>query len=98
MMTSRPAQHFGLKDRGEIKPGFIADLVVFDPATVGSNPTEILHDLPGGGVRLFASSKGIDHVYVSGQETVRNGEVTTARPGTVLRSADDLYTVELAGR
>ncbi len=98
MMTSRPAQHFGLKDRGEIKPGFIADLVVFDPATVGSNPTEILHDLPGGGVRLFASSKGIDHVYVAGEETVRNGEVTTARPGTVLRSADDLYTVELAGR
>jgi N-acyl-D-aspartate/D-glutamate deacylase len=96
MMTDRPARHYGLADRGRVVPGFHADLVVFDPATVASRAVELRHDLPGGGERLFAGSRGIDRVLVAGREVVRDGEVTDQRPGRVLRSGRDTETVTLA--
>ncbi|MGO8870061.1 MAG: N-acyl-D-amino-acid deacylase family protein [Acidimicrobiales bacterium] len=96
MMTDRPARHYGLTGRGRVAAGWHADLVVFDPTEVGSNPTELLHDLPGGGERLSATSRGIAHVFVAGTEVVTDDEVTDARPGTVLRSGRDTETVTLA--
>jgi len=96
MMTDRPARHYGLRHRGRISPGWHADLVVFDPARVGTEPTTIRHDLPGGGERLHAASVGVNHVFVGGHEVVADGAVTTARPGTVLRSGRDTDTVSLA--
>jgi N-acyl-D-aspartate/D-glutamate deacylase len=95
MMTDRPARHYGLRDRGQVSEGWHADLVVFDPETVGSRPTEIVDDLPGGGIRLVAGSIGVEHVLVSGVEVVRDGEVTDRRPGRVLRSGSDTETVTL---
>jgi len=56
----------------------------------------VLRDLPGGGERLYASSKGISHVFVGGHEVVTDGAVTQERPGTVLRSGRDTETVTLA--
>ena len=97
MMTDRPARHYGLRHRGRLVEGWHADLVVFDPATVASYPAEVRHDLPGGGLRLFARSRGVDHVVVAGREVVAGGAATTARPGTVLRSGRDTDTVTLAG-
>jgi N-acyl-D-aspartate/D-glutamate deacylase len=96
MMTDRPARHYGLRERGRVAEGWHADLVVFDPATVGSRPAEVLTDLPGGGERLFATAVGVDHVLVAGQEVVAGGECTDARPGTVLRAGRDTETVTLA--
>jgi N-acyl-D-aspartate/D-glutamate deacylase len=96
LMSDRPARHYGLRERGRIEMGWHADLVVFDPEAVGSNPAELLHDLPGGGERLFASSRGIEHVIVAGEEVVTFGEMTTRRPGRVLRSGIDTDTVSLA--
>jgi N-acyl-D-aspartate/D-glutamate deacylase len=96
LMSDRPARHYGLRERGRIQPGWHADLVVFDPENVGSNPAELLHDLPGGGERLFASSRGVEHVIVAGEEVVRFGEITESRPGKVLRSGTDTDTVSLA--
>jgi N-acyl-D-aspartate/D-glutamate deacylase len=96
MLCDRPARHYGLRRRGRIAPGWHADLCVFDPATVGSQPAELLHDLPGGGERLSARSLGIDHVFVAGREVVSHGEVTDERPGAVLRSGRDTETVSLA--
>ncbi|MGA3149175.1 MAG: amidohydrolase family protein [Acidimicrobiales bacterium] len=96
MMTDRPARHYGLRDRGRIADGFHADLVVFDGDEVGTRPATVLHDLPGGGERLHAASRGIDHVFVGGSEVVADGVVTDVRPGRVLRSGRDTETVSLA--
>ncbi len=96
MMTDRPARHYGLRDRGRVAEGWHADIVVFDPAVVGSEPARLVGDLPGGGERLTAASRGVVGVYVAGQEVVRDGTVTGRRPGRVLRSAVDTETVSLA--
>jgi N-acyl-D-aspartate/D-glutamate deacylase len=96
MMTGRPARHYGLTDRGRVAPGWVADLVVFDPERVGTGPTELRRDLPGGGERLFAAAQGVRHVFVGGQEVVTEGRDTGRRPGRVLRSGHDTDTVTLA--
>ena len=91
--TDKPARLFGLRDRGRIAEGAYADLVLFDPATVGSQQARLVNDLPGGAVRLVAGSTGVHRVFVNGVETVRDGESTGATPGTVLRSGRDTCTV-----
>jgi N-acyl-D-aspartate/D-glutamate deacylase len=96
MMTDRPARHYGLRHRGRIAEGWHADLVVFDPAEIGTEPTTIRRDLPGGGERLHAGSRGVDLVFVAGREVVADGAVTGERPGRVLRSGLDTDTVSLA--
>jgi N-acyl-D-aspartate/D-glutamate deacylase len=95
MMTDRPARHYGLAHRGRVAEGWFADLVVFDPEEVGSGPTELLRDLPGGGERLFAASRGIQHVFVGGRGVIADGADTGERPGRVLRSGRDTETVTL---
>ena len=89
LMTSRPAQLFGLVDRGRIVPGAHADLVLFDPATVGSEPPRLVADFPGGSPRLTADPVGIAHVLVGGVPVVEDGRSLGALPGTLLRSGRD---------
>jgi N-acyl-D-amino-acid deacylase len=75
-MTGFPARKFGLTDRGEIRPGAFADLVLFDPETIIDRGTfEDPNQYPD----------GIAHVFVNGAHVVRNGEHTGARPGRALR-------------
>jgi len=93
MMTGQPARLFGLRERGVLAEGFAADLFVFDPATVGSEPASLVHDLPGDAPRLIAGSKGVVRVLVNGVETVRHGRSTGAVPGTLLRSGHDTASV-----
>jgi N-acyl-D-aspartate/D-glutamate deacylase len=94
LMTRVPAELYGLRGRGELAIGGRADLVVFDEDSVGSEPITMRRDLPGcDEPRLFADSKGIEHVIVSGTCVVNRGLVTEARPGTVLRSGLDTRTV-----
>jgi N-acyl-D-aspartate/D-glutamate deacylase len=95
MMTDRPARHYGLAHRGRVAPGWFADLVVFDPDEAGSRATELRRDLPGGGERLCAGSRGIGHVFVGGREVITDGADTGERPGRVLRSGHDTETVTL---
>ena len=88
-ITWIPAQLFGLKDRGLLKPGWRADLVIFDPEEVGRGSTYIKRDLPGDEPRIYAEATGIAHVFVNGVEIVRQGQHTGALPGSVLRSGRD---------
>ncbi len=66
MMTGRTAAIFGLSDRGLLAVGRPADVVVFDPATVGAGPLQRVHDLPAGADRLISYPSGIHHVFVNG--------------------------------
>ena len=93
LMTSDPAALFGLKDRGVLQIGAIADVVVFDPATVGSQEPRLVMDLPGNSARLTADSVGMNHVFVNGVAILRDGVATGATPGTVLKSGRDTETV-----
>jgi N-acyl-D-aspartate/D-glutamate deacylase len=92
-MTGKPAELLGLRDRGTVTEGARADLVVFDPETIGSAPATLIGDLPGGAPRMVAASQGVVRVFVNGVETVIDGEATGAVPGTVLRSGRDTDTV-----
>jgi N-acyl-D-aspartate/D-glutamate deacylase len=75
-MSGLPATRLGLKDRGRIAPGYVADLVVFDPAKVIDGSTVQNPEAP---------PLGIPDVMVAGQWVVRDGKPTGARPGRVLR-------------
>ena len=74
-MTSLPASRLGLKDRGEIKTGAFADLVLFDPNTVKDNSTF---------AEPFKTATGIEKVFVNGQIVWEDGKSTGAKPGRVL--------------
>jgi N-acyl-D-aspartate/D-glutamate deacylase len=93
MLTQAPAQLYGLTGRGTIAEGNHADLVVFDPETVGAESARLVEDLPGGSARLTAGSEGMVRVYVAGEATVEHGKATGATPGRVLRAGRDTATV-----
>jgi N-acyl-D-aspartate/D-glutamate deacylase len=96
-LTDVPAKLYGLKDRGRLEEGARADVVVFDPGTVGCGETYTRFDLPAGAGRLYADAIGIERVYVNGVEIVRDNKDTGARPGTILRSGRDTSTVDIPG-
>ena len=89
LLTERPAMMMGLRQRGLIREGWCADLVLFDPDTVAPAPTQARYDLPGGQMRLFAEAVGMDHVIVNGASLIEGGEHSGALPGTVLKPGRD---------
>jgi N-acyl-D-aspartate/D-glutamate deacylase len=97
LLTEAPARLQGLRDRGVLREGAWADLVVFDERTVGSGEVHTRADLPGGEARLFADAVGVHHVIVNGETVVDHGDVTDRRPGRVLRSGRDTATPALDG-
>jgi N-acyl-D-amino-acid deacylase len=74
-MTSLPASRMGLADRGQVRPGFAADLVAFDPQTVRDRAT---YENP------LQYSEGMPYVAVNGQLVVDGSKITAARPGQPL--------------
>ncbi|UYN94942.1 MAG: amidohydrolase family protein [Enhydrobacter sp.] len=85
-LTSHPADLYGIPDRGRIAVGAHADLLLFDPATVGVSPAERLADLPGGGRRTIRRPLGVHGVFCNGVKTFDGKDyVRHARgPGRVL--------------
>jgi N-acyl-D-amino-acid deacylase len=75
-LTGLPAANWKLVDRGCLRPGCFADIVVFDPATIADHAT---YAAP----REYAT--GVDHVFVNGVQVLRDGEHTGATPGRVVR-------------
>ena len=84
-LSSQPAEVFGLHDRGRIAPGLPADLVVFDPVTVGAGPLQRVHDLPAGEDRLVSHPSGIEAVFVNGQQLPPPGRPAATTAGRLLR-------------
>ena len=88
-LTQRPAEMFGITDRGLLAEGRPADVVVFDPKTVGPGPLKRVYDLPAGADRLVSEASGIDAVIVNGKLIRRDGKDTVAAndtlPGRLLR-------------
>lgn len=89
-LTQRPAEMFGITDRGVLAEGRPADVVVFDARTVGPGPLKRVNDLPAGADRLVSQASGIDAVIVNGELIRRdNKDVFAANdrlPGRLLRS------------
>ena len=86
MLTSRPAQVFGFPDRGLLREGGVADVVVLDPDRVAPRLPYAADDLPAGGTRLVQEAEGIHVTVVAGQTLLRDGTFTEARPGGLLRA------------
>ena len=80
-----PAEFFGIPERGELRPGFYADVVLFDPERVLPHEPELVSDLPGGNQRLVTRADGIEAVIVNGGVAVERGELTGERRGHVIR-------------
>ena len=85
LVTFAPARAWGLRGRGLLSEGYIADLNVIDPATIGPAMPRIVDDLPTGAQRIEQRSTGILATIVGGQVTVEKGEHTGRFPGHVLR-------------
>ena len=85
-LTSQPAQVFGMHDRGLIREGCAADLLLFDPQTVGRGPKRRVYDLPGGAARLTTDAIGVHGVWVNGQKVANASGLLDAVPlaGNVL--------------
>jgi N-acyl-D-aspartate/D-glutamate deacylase len=84
-MTYDVASFWGLNNRGLVRKGNIADLVVFDPKTVAPQMPTFARDLPGGAPRLKQKADGILATIVSGQVVLRNNKHTGALPGKLIR-------------
>jgi N-acyl-D-aspartate/D-glutamate deacylase len=84
-LSALPAFIAGFKDRGFLREGAPADMVVYDFDKLAVKPIEIAHDLPGNEWRRVQKAEGYRHIVVNGQETFRDGECTGATPGRLLR-------------
>jgi N-acyl-D-aspartate/D-glutamate deacylase len=85
-ITYNTATLWGLHDRGLLREGMAADVVVFDPDTIGPRMPEVVHDLPSGATRLKQTANGILNTIVNGEILLTNNEHSGATPGRLLRS------------
>lgn len=85
-ITYNTATMWGLHDRGLLREGMAADLVVFDANTIGARMPDVVHDLPAGAKRLKQTADGILNTVVNGEILLTNNEHSGAVPGRLLRS------------
>ena len=85
-LTFVPASLFGLYDRGLVRPGMVADMMVFDPQTIGPLEPGESQDLPGGAKRRKQLARGIEWTVVNGQVLLEKGKHTGVYPGKVARN------------
>ena len=74
-LTSLPATNLGLDRRGLLKAGYFADVVVFDPAAIADRATY---------AKPHQYSVGVKHVFVDGDQALRDGEPTGSKPGRAI--------------
>jgi N-acyl-D-aspartate/D-glutamate deacylase len=86
-LTFVPASLFGFSDRGLVRTGMAADLMVFDPETISPLEPGEAHDLPGGAKRRKQLAQGIEWTVVNGEVLMERGKHTGVYPGRVARSS-----------
>jgi N-acyl-D-aspartate/D-glutamate deacylase len=79
-LTSHPADVLGLEQRGRLRAGDAADLLLFDPATVGRGPKRRVHDLPAGAARLTTDAVGVHGVWVNGRQVAAGDGLVAGAP------------------
>jgi N-acyl-D-aspartate/D-glutamate deacylase len=91
LITSAPAEIFGIPDRGRLAPGLAADITVFDPKTIACHEEEIVHDMPDGGPRYISRASGIQWSFVNGRSIIADGRLpepaAVSGAGRVIRAA-----------
>jgi N-acyl-D-amino-acid deacylase len=89
-LTSDPARKYRIPERGMIAPGYSADLLLFDPKTVGVSGLERKADLPGGGARMIRRPRGVHGVWVNGLQVFDGVKYIRRQsgPGVVIRNFD----------
>lgn len=90
LLSARNAQYLGLHDRGAIAPGLRADLNLIDPARLSVGRPHIVRDLPAGGRRFLQKAEGYLGTWVGGACVQRDGAITAARPGRLVRAGQEL--------
>jgi len=83
-ITADTADIWGLKERGRLKEGYAADIVVFDPDNIARGEERPVYDMPGEGMRYIRDAIGVDTVLVNGAVAYANGAYTDARSGAVV--------------
>jgi N-acyl-D-aspartate/D-glutamate deacylase len=86
-LTFDSASVYGIYDRGMLRPGLAADIVVFDPQTVRPGNQEVVHDFPNNGWRMRSLAEGIEYTVVNGEVLLERGTYTGATTGCVIRNA-----------
>jgi N-acyl-D-amino-acid deacylase len=86
-LTFQVASVYGLEGRGLLRPGYAADITIFDPATVNAGEPEWANDFPANTRRLVQPSVGLHYTIVNGDIIYENGQLSGALPGHVLRGA-----------
>jgi N-acyl-D-amino-acid deacylase len=84
-LSALPAYAAGFSDRGVLRPGYAADIVVYDHDKLKLMPEEIAHDMPAGEWRRVRRAEGYRHILVNGEVTFVDGEATGASAGRLLR-------------
>jgi N-acyl-D-aspartate/D-glutamate deacylase len=95
LLSAVPADLYGMTGRGRLVEGAWADIVLFDPDTVGCAPIHTRFDLPAGAGRLYAEATGVHAVFVNGEQIVDGADLTGAPAGALLRSGTDTTTPSL---
>ena len=84
-LTGQIADNWGLQDRGRIRPGLAADLVIFDPECIDRGPEIAVEDLPGEGYRYLRRALGVEQVFVNGSAVYSAQQgYTDARSGQLV--------------
>jgi N-acyl-D-amino-acid deacylase len=86
-LTAIPAALCGFIDRGVLLPGYAADIMIFDPATISPSYKAFVHDFPNGAGRWVSKPDGVHATIVNGVPIVLDGELQTdaGLPGRVVR-------------
>lgn len=85
-LSALPAQLAGFQDRGVIRNGSPADIVIYDPENLKVLPMEVVHDLPGGEWRRIQKASGYQNVIINGEITIENDQQTNTYSGKLLRN------------